>query len=345
MIRYPKILIPAVALFAACDIPTELPKWNPEYAIELEGTTISVAQLLPASVTLANNNSAFSVAFQPVTFSRTLAQLCPACGPLHGQVVPKPAFNGSLSTTLPLPADVEAAVLQSGAIRFDASHNFSFDPLRPGLGNTGSFTITARSGNAILGSKVITGAERAFPPGITLTESLTLSSGTVGGPVEVLMEISSPAGGPTLINTQAALTVTATPRGVLASSAQIRVSNRPVSGQAVQINLTGIDQFIIDRVRGGKLVLRIANSFGVTGTLNLAITGGNNPILKSLELAAGTTSVDVPFTEAELRSILGRSIIVSLTGSVSATAGANLTPASAFSISPLLVLQLGREDA
>lgn len=325
---------------AACDIPTDLPEWNPTYAVPLADITIGVSQLLPPSVTLANGNTAFSISLAPVSFGTSLGQLCPACAAFNGQTVAKPAFSGTFSTAIPLPTDVLGATLISGRLGFMATNGFSFDPIRPGGPSTGSLSVRViEAGGALIGSRVIAGAVQAWPPGSTLTDSLELAG--TGSSFAVATTIDSPAGGTAQINTAARIDVTATPVQLLLSSVQLRVQNRQLSAQPVQLDLTGIDEFIIDRVQGGSFVLELTNGFAVGGSMTLVVSGGPTQITKQVAIPAADATVEVPFTESELESMLGRVVVISLSGLVSSDNGVTVTPSSALHAGTLLVLELG----
>jgi hypothetical protein len=306
--------------------------------VPLEGTGISVTQLLPSSVTITGG-SAFALSIAPVTFSTSLGDLCPACAAFNGQVVPKPAFTGTFSDALTLPPDVAGGTLTGGWVRFAATNGFSFDPLRPGGGQTGTLTVRVLADGALIGSQVISGAQRAWPAGSTLTDSVAVAG--AGTTFSVDVTISSPAGSPTAINTNSGISVTATPVRLLLSDARVQVHDRQVSGQPVQLDLTGIDDFIVDRVEGGQLVFTITNGFAVGGSMTLTVAGATLPITKEVELPATDATVAIALTEAELESMLGRVVTVVVTGLVSATAPVLVTPASAFDIAALLVLELG----
>ncbi len=331
----------AVAL-AACDIPTELPKWNPTFAVALEGTSIPVTQLLPSSVAVADNTH-FVLALGPVTFSRTLGQLCSACNAVNGQTVPKPQFSAAFSESIALPADIAGVTISSGWIRFSVAHTLAFDPLRPGGGATGNLIVSVRTPEGVLlGSQTISGSQRSFPPGSALTDSIAVSGTTDSFLAGVIL--NSPAGAPARIDTAAGFTITTTPARLLLTDVQLRVVGRQITGQQLQVNLSGIDQFIINRVRGGRLVLSITNGFNAAGTMMLNISGGGMQISKSVTFPAGGGKVEIPFAESELESMLGNALVVSFSGVVSSDATVTLTPASAFALTAMLVLELGPDS-
>ena len=94
------VLLTSAWAIGGCDFPTELPKWNATYRVPTEGTTLSVAQFLPANVALSTDRTAFVVALAPTTFSSTLAEMCSSCVLVSGIVAPKPAFSATLAGSI-----------------------------------------------------------------------------------------------------------------------------------------------------------------------------------------------------------------------------------------------------
>ena len=327
-------------LATACDIPTELPRWNPTFAVPLEPISIPLAQLLPAGVALTPAGSAFVVSLPPVNIRARLVELCGACGTLDGQIVSKPAFTGSSTARIPMPRDVISGTFTGGVVQFTITNGWTFDPLRPGGGQLGTMILRPAAQPIEGGSAVVSGQTRAFPPGATLTESVPIAPATLESlPLEV--HLASPAGDPVLIDGQSALTMTIAPLDLIASSVRVQVGARQLTSPQVPIDLTGVDDVVVRRVNGGMLRLTIANGFDVAGNMTLTLAGGLMPVVKTFTLQAGETAGEVMLTEAELKSILGQSVVASLTGLMTTNGAVRLTPASVFSIEWLLVLEMG----
>ena len=323
----------AVLCIAACDIPTAPPKWDSTFVVQGEGTTLSVGQLLPASVTLANNS--FALSLSPSTFSQNLGALCTACVALNGTTAPKPAFTGNMSTTIGLPADVVSAVLTSGTVNLNIANGLSFDPVRPSASATGSIVITITSGSSTLGSTTVT---TPLPAGASTQASVPLA-GAIGGPLSVAVVVNSPAGDATQINTASNLTVTATPSNLRASSASVRVQNRNVNAAQVSLDVGNIDDVVIENLKEGAFILTINNPFNVTGNLTLTVMTGPTVITKQLALAAGTSTVEVAFSQSELRQILGKSgVTMRISGPVTSANNVTMTPTQVLSVSSKLKL-------
>src|SRR5437868_1195620 len=102
-----------LGMLAACDVPTEAPKYTTEWNVPAKSTTISVNTFLPAGVTATSDNSSFQATVSPASTSiaRTLGQDCTTCSAANGATVPKPAFSGGGSATVSLPSSVTSATL------------------------------------------------------------------------------------------------------------------------------------------------------------------------------------------------------------------------------------------
>lgn len=328
----------ASLLALACDIPTEAPKWDSTFVVQTEGTSLSVGQVLPSGVTLTNGNTAFLLSLSPAFFSSNLGFLCSGCQAFNGQFAPKPAFNSSFNTAIALPADVASATLSSGSVNVSITNGFSFDPLRPSATARGSLTITIRSGGVTVGTATVSGTTTSFGPGTTLNIAVPLTAGTVSGTLDVTVTVDSPAGDPAQINTSAVVSATATPSGIVITSAQVRVNGRVVNAVQTQLKLGNIDTFVSDHVKSGALLFTINNPFGITGNLTLTLTGGTRPVIKTVALGAGTTNVEVPFDQSDLQAILGHDVNMAISGTVTAASPITVTPTQTLSVTSKLKL-------
>jgi hypothetical protein len=318
------LLAAATAAVSACDIPTDLPRgWDTEWLVEASSTTVSVAQLLPTGIGVSGDGSAFTLNVSPVTFTRTLAGLCPPCATLHGATVPKPAFQHTVNGAAPLPA---GGVLSDGRIVLTIVNGLTFDPLRPSVTARGSLTLVLRSGatppgGAVIGTLLVSGADTALPPGGSITRQIDLAGRVVADRITVEATFDSPAGDPVRIDANSGLTVTAAPTQLAVSSTTLRVDGKQVSSGESVVDLTDTDGFVRDHVKRGALELTLTNPFEITGTLTLRIASRTATILKAVELAPGTTEREVTFTQEELRRMFGSELAVSVSGAVWGPAG------------------------
>lgn len=344
-VRHPARLLVLLAGigFAACDVPTGLPKWETTFVVPSENTTISAAQFLPASVTLTEDARALAISMAPASFGEALGTLCSVCAQVLDDGAIRPAFDATFAAVLALPADVTGATLTGGSIDVVLRNGFSFDPLRSGH-ETGSMTITIASGATAIGRKTIDGGTHALPPAGQLQIAIPVS-GVITGGLTLSIGISSPAGAAARTSTGDRLTVVATPAGITASAAQINMRARHITASPIPLNLTAIEPAVIQYVRSGAVLLEVDNPIGVSGTIDLFISHGNSVIRKPLTLTAGDSQVEVRLGADELRGMLGREVMLTLAGPVSTPASATVVPGSQLTIRSRLKLVIGPDES
>ncbi|MEJ2185168.1 MAG: hypothetical protein P8Z36_04435 [Gemmatimonadota bacterium] len=312
---------------AACDVPTSTPKWDQTWIVPGEDMSLSVAELLPAGVTLTSDSSAFVVNINGMSDSFTLGEFCSACTFLNGLTVPKPAFDSTLYTTQTLPSDVVSATADAGQVSLTIQHSFNFDPLRPSSNpaNTGFMTMSVRSAGRLVAYDSIDGADAdgAFPPNTPRTLTVPVTPGPLSDSLVIAFRISSPAGDPTTINTSQALFVTLQPGTLDISQAEVVVDNLTADGTPSTMDVSGLPDFVVNHVQSGALRFTIDNPFDVSGTFTLTLTTSNGtPLIKTLDIVPGASTPRIDFTGPELQSLLDQgSILVTSTGQVSASGG------------------------
>lgn len=321
-----------LVLLAACDLPTEGPQVESRWIVPAEETRFGVGELLPGDVTFAPDSSAFLVAFDPVSISRTLEEVCSACVPFDGFTVPKPAFAASFGTGITFPSEVTSIELLEGEIEIEAFNGSNFDPIRPAAAATGTITITITddADGDVLGTLLVDGAETAFDAGSTLTRTIELVPSTVDGSLAVTVEVDSPLGDAVTIDITDLFEVDATPNNVRVGIVTIDVAGRSVDVDPVTLDLEDVDSDITDRLVEGAFVLEVINPFGIGADFDLSISG---PTIASIDKSvaigsAATSTARIDFTLAELRSFLGEPGVV-LEGGAVIDAGAG-----AVSVSP-----------
>jgi hypothetical protein len=337
------VVVAAAAVTAACEMPTGLPRFESRFVIPLDQTRITLDDLLPASVRA--DGSEFTIGSPPTLLLRqTLGQICSSCPSVQGQRVPKPAFTHSFSLAADLPRDVVSAELWSGLLGVVLRHGFDFDLLRPaGAGMAGSIVITVSSGGVPLGSAII---DEPFPPGTPLVRMVQLGAGALTGSLDVHVAVASPAGSSSVrIDSHAALEGTAVLQELRVSQARVRVPHRQITSQSV-LDLTGVDEEIRRRLRGGALVLALSNPFEVAGELQLRLqaTAPAANHARAVAIAPGESAVRVELTREQLVSLLGQRVTATLHGVVSATADAvTVRPGQELTVTPHmdLVIEIG----
>lgn len=329
---------------SACDVPTKLPTWDQTWLIPGDSTRVAVSELLPASGELTVSTSGGQPVFAlnvaaPAAISRSLGQVCTACAAVNGTTVPKPAFSISDSTGIPLPTDLVAATVVNGGFTYTITNNFSFDPIRPNAAGApyGYFVIRVKNGSTLVALDSVDGSVTAIGKnGATLQRALPLAVGggslaiTNASPIEIYVTLSSPQGDPTTINTNQSFSVAIQPAPIALSQARVNLTNQNISASPTSIDLSSVsDQALIDRVQGGTVHVSIASPFGVQGTLTATFNApGAQPIVKTIPLTtAAQQNPDISLTATELRSLLGHTATLSVSGSVSSPSGSvMLTP-------------------
>jgi hypothetical protein len=336
------LLLVAAAL-AACDFPTALPRFEPRFVMPIDSTTIRVNELLPAGVSATDTTFVLSLA--PVDVQKSLADMCGSpCQLLHGRVAPKPAFSYSFATPLALPADIHGGVLSSGSVQVTASHSFAFDPLRPpGSLRNGTLTIVVRSGGRQVGTAVI---DQPFPRHTPVARTISITPGNLNGEIDVQLILDSPAGDPVMINTAEAVHVTARPGALHVTEIRAAVRQRTIAMQPLDVDLSGVDDDIRSRARGGSLILQMRNPFNVSGELQLKLYSppSGADYQYPVVIAPGETTQRIELTQYEMFRVLGFNVNVSLAGPVSGD-GATMTlrPGQVISLSSRLelILEIG----
>ena len=345
----------SVFIATACDLPTGgAPKWNTTWQVPADSGEISVASLLPPSVTIVTLGAtkAFDVSFSGTSIAQSLRDACAACSAANGYRVPKPEFTLGSSATIPLPTDVGSADLVGGSVDYTLTHDFGFDPLAPsanGSAAKGWVMIRVRSGSDILAADSVDGNSLTLPPNVSRSRSIAVDASPasprhVNGPITVSVTLYSPAGDSVTINDSQSLHVDVTPRGLRVSQATVAIPARtPISRQET-VDLSGLGGEVSGRVQGGAVVLTVRNPFAVDGSLTATLTApGETPVTRDIQLPLGgltsaPTVVRVALTADELARLMGKSdVTVAVTGSVTAPSGTlTVTPTQVFGVSTML---------
>jgi hypothetical protein len=295
-----------------CDIPTQAPEWDTRWIVPGRTIGIAVDDFLPAGVEVAPGGDAFRVRAVRGTIEMVLADLCPPCVPLDGTVAPKPAFAGAVHTVVQLPDDIVMVEIAQGRARVLVSHEFDFDPLRPGGPETGTLRLTLLDDatDRVLASTTVRGEDQGFSPGAAgaLEEELELEPGPVSPALRLLVELHSPAGEPVPIDASRGFHVSVEIGPILVSSAQVLTVGREVDLEPTSLEVEGVDEVLVERIQSGGVHLDVTNPFGVGLVGTLRIDGPDfSAIQRAFTLPAGPASrVSVELSGEELRSFLGR---------------------------------------
>jgi len=289
---------------SACDVPSGIPRWETTWITPGEGTTVSVAELLPPGLDVNDDTTAFVLALAPLNTAWQLSEVCPGCSP--GAAPVKPAFVSNLTGTLALPAGVQSVDLEGGTIDIEFVNNFEFDPIRPGVASdSGSVTITVRSGATELTSVVVRGEDAAFGPGDTIARTLTFAPASVVDDIVVEFTIDSPQGDATTFSSTDGFEADIATGGLEVSEGVVSVTGQQIEAVETPLDLSDVD---LDQVREGAIFLDIVNPFGVTGTLNLMIETGDGGVIEETEAlsAADSSTIVLDFDQTELEQMIGQ---------------------------------------
>ncbi len=345
-ICHPVVL--GLALLAACEIPSGIPHWETHWVVRSETTTIPVASFFSNDVTEVGDE--FELSFSGGAISETLADICPACTPFNGTVVPKPAFTAVLESDVPFPVDLDSLTLTRGSLEVRITNRLAFDPLRPAANAAaarGFLTIAISNGATLLATYTIDGATDSFAPGATIERTIDFAASalprTIGGAVRFDVTVHSPQGDAVAINTSEFILIEAAEATIGASAAKARVVDRQVAADPIALDLAGIDEELSNRVQRGALLLDVNNPFAVGGLLTATLTSQGVTLIRSLPVVPGTSTVSLEFSGAELRSLFGPNpAMLSVAGPVSATPAGSVTvlPGQALTAAARLELYL-----
>jgi hypothetical protein len=325
MVRGSLIVLVAAGA-AACDFPTEPPRYEQTWVVPVERITIGVAELLPAGIDLSADSAAFVTETPEASIAVSLAEACGTpCVLASGLEAPKPAFRDTLRATITLPADLVSAALTGGALDATLAHDFSFDPLRPGAdpdAPRGHIVIRVTSGGNTVAFDSIDGADRAFPAGVDLVPSLDVMPVEANDTVAMEIALYSPAGDSTTILATDTLGVRFAPSALLIGSATIAASGITIDSVTTRLDFGDIDATTAARVQRGALRFGVRNPFTVTGALDMVFTGDFPAIERVLAIREGDYGERLEFTGTEVRAILGSEGVEAVaSGSVSAEGG------------------------
>jgi hypothetical protein len=343
-------LVWAVVLLAACDFPTEVPRWEQTWVLPAEAVSIEVADVLPAGIGVTADRSAFVATSTGIDLSTTLGELCPECAPADGMVAPKPAFTATLPGTASLPGDLLAADLAGGTMSVALEHTFSFDPIRPAGpgGQTGYLVLTLTSGGNVVARDSVSGNDRAFPANSPLAVNIPVAHTTVAGDLAFEVRIHSPAGPPTLIRASDRLTVNVAPTELRIARATVRATGLEVAPTRESMDFD-MDTTMLDRIQRGAIRFHVQNPWELSGSLGIRFEFSGRSIERVVPVQPGSFQHRLEFTGQELRDILGAPAVDLVTwGTVSATGGAvTLRPDQVLVLETefeLVILVGGRED-
>lgn len=339
----------------ACQVPTGLPVWNTVWQVPADSSEVTVASLLPSSVTIVDVGAgikAFSFGLPEATTSTTLGETCYPCAAAAGRRIPKPAFTLADSATVNLPTDVVTADIIGGQIDYTLSNGFGFDPLNPGSAR-GWMRILVTSGTTTVARDSIDGASLAMPSGARVSRSIAFIASQASpihlhGPVTVTATLFSPAGDSVTINTSERFSVAASARDIRISQVAVNVPTTTFTPQRGTVDLSGLGQASTGKIAGGAVILGIHNPFAVGGSLSLDFRAPSGAhVVKRFTLGVGgpgtaASAIRLGLTAAEINSLVGqKDVAITISGDISSPNGpVTVTPLERMAISTLIEVTL-----
>ena len=293
--------------------------------VPAERTRLGVADLLPFDI--IEDGGAFHIEMPELELGASLGKLCPPCAAIDGMVVPKPPFTAQLGGDVPLSESVASASVEGGSLTLEVSHDFSFDPLRPGGPERGFLVIELRSGGTLLARDSVDGANTALAPGSTLSRSLTFRPANVSGALSIDVALYSPAGSPVEIDLEDRVLVTVPTSRITVSDLRLLVDEE-IATEPLVLELDAIDSAVRERVRSARVHLEVDNPFELTGDLDLRISSPNIGIQKPVSIEPGESEQSIDLTREEIFSILSEPEVVIL------LEGPATTPATGSPVEP-----------
>lgn len=350
-------------LTPACDVVQFIndprPTFQQTWSIPTANSAISVGTLIPNNVSIFStpgsnppDSSAFELNINNTVFSRRVGQDCPACVTQNGSTTTKPAFILAAGGSSPLPTDVLSAPLATATVNYTIVNNLSFDPIRirpVSDPNQGFMIVIVRSGSVVLGRDSLNGATTAFPAGSSITRPVTMSSGTMTSLIQVDLTINSPAGDPAqpvLINANGTVNTTVTYAAVHTNNVRINVNNKQISNDPDTLDLEGLNESFSKRVVSGRMEMSISNPWPVAGDVGLNFTPDSSPaapVAKTLPMPSvaptpGPQLRAVDFNTNEMQNLLGKKVVLTMTGPVTSPTPITVTPKQAITIVNRMVL-------
>lgn len=325
--------------FVACDVPTSLPVWNTVWQVPAKGAEVSVADILPSSVSVVDiggGAKAFSLALPAAGINTSLGSVC-GCAAANGSRAPKPAFTLVDSATVTLPSDVASADVVGGRIDYTITNGFSFDALNPSATAHGWLRVRVRAGTTTLAKDSVAGPAMTLPTNVARNRSIPLQASPaapvhLAGPLTVDVTLFSPAGDSVTINTSETFQVSAQANGLQVSQASVNVPSKSIPTQADTVDLSGLQSMTTGALAAGAVILTVQNPFAVQGSLTVDMKTSTTTITKTLNLPLGgpgtaPSTLRLDLSRSEINALVGeKNVVLSVSGGVNAPGAVTVTP-------------------
>jgi hypothetical protein len=321
------VFLVLAAAASACGSPTDA-KTARHLTIEGGPAMVAGGELVPFNVETLEREFQFNVTPLSSGVVHGLYYSCPDCEAFDGQRVPKPAFSRTARWDVQLPTGVISAVASTSAASVTVQNHFAFDPIRPAAGVTGSITalFISSSGSDTLGRLTIDGTTHSLPPGSSLSMQVPLTG--LLRPFSVQFTYASPAGDSVTMSGDQSISLAAAVNFLRAASMEVRVTGRPITATAA-LDLTNLEGITPEQLDSAHVLVTMKNTFAVSGPwlITLAATGTN--VSRSFPFASGSSNeLFIRLDGAEAVRLAGRSVTLSIIGSVTASDPITVTPST-----------------
>jgi len=158
------------AASAACDLPTEPPRWITEWEILLAADTLRAGDFLPPGI--RTSGEGFEVDSLAAVERVTLGEVCEVCTCIQGPL--PPITLPPMDWRVPLPPGLLSATLVAGTAEVVLRNHLGFDLLSDGRGGVGELLarlVDTRDGRVLDSLRV----SSPLPPGDSLRVSFPLT--------------------------------------------------------------------------------------------------------------------------------------------------------------------------
>ena len=349
-------LLAAALGLAGCDVVAfatdPKPIFEQTWSLPTTPTSISVAELLPASVSVYStpgsnppDSGAFLVNINNVSFTSRVGNYCSQCTTANGTTTTKPAFILTSGNASNLPADVVSMAMLSGTVNYSIVNNLSFDPIRVRAlsdPTQGFLVVLIHSGSLVLAKDSVNGLTTAFPAGSTLSRSVPLSSGNVLGPITVDLTVNSPQGDhPEFINANGTLQTSAALSSVIAGGLSINVTNKAVSNPPQDMDLKDFGANVVS----AAFEMTVLNPWLVAGTMQVNFNRTSVTVTKPVDIPGRPTPQaaqlrSVALDQTDMQSLVGDKVSVTITGTMNAATPVPVVPKQKISIDNRLIVKI-----
>jgi hypothetical protein len=184
------LVLPLALAAAACDLPTELPRWTTSWEMVAVEKNVRTVDLLPEGVRI--DPRGFAIDSFSMSSSIELGDVCELCTCFDGPI-PELEFSEH-EWPLRLPSGVTEVQMLSGRARVVMTNHVGFDLLDDGQGGTGRIEVALTDGNT---GEVLDRAEltESWPAGDSVALDFELSERRLNSSVVARVSGRTPGSG------------------------------------------------------------------------------------------------------------------------------------------------------